>query len=608
MTRTARIGGACGFWGESPMATPQLLADGPIDYLVYDYLAEISLSIMARARAADSQLGYATDFVSDVLAPNLETIARQRTRLLANAGGVNVQACAAAIRRLIDEAGLDLRVATVEGDDLMALKNAFAADGILEMFSGAAFPDPGRVASINAYLGAAPMAAALRRGADIVITGRCADSALTLAACLHAFDWSASDWDRLAAGSLAGHLIECGPQATGGNYTDWREVAGTIEDIGYPIVEMQADGVFVLTKPAGSGGKVGVGTVAEQMLYEIEDPQAYVLPDVVADFSRVRLDEIGPDRVQVSGARGYPATDTHKISVTYADGYRVGMMLSFTGYEAEAKARRYADTALHRARAGLQRMSAPDFRQVSVEVLGAEDQYGAYRRQTDTREVVLKVAAWHADASGCHLLIKSLTGLALATPPGLAVFNAGRPRPSPVVRLFSFLLPKTRVSAHVALDGHPQPVETITGQPFDSASLDRPVPPVTAAGTGGQTAQMTEVPLIELARARSGDKGDRANIGVIARRPEYLPWLWAALTEARVAARFQHFLEGEITRYLLPGCDAINLVLDRVLGGGGVASLRNDPQGKAYAQLLLAMPVPVPAGLVQPSREPAADQ
>jgi hypothetical protein len=588
------------------MATPQLLADGRMDYLVYDYLAESTLSIMARARARDPQLGYAPDFVSDVLAPNLEDIARQRTRVLANAGGVNVRACAEAVGRLIDASGLDLCVAFVEGDDLLAMRETFSAAGVREMFTDADFPAAERVASINAYLGAIPVAAALTPGADIVITGRCADSALTLAACMHAFDWSADDWDRLAAGSLAGHLIECGPQATGGNYTDWREVAGSIEDIGYPIVEMQADGAFVLTKPAGSGGRVGIGTVAEQLLYEIEDPQAYVLPDVVADFSRVRLQEVGPDRVRVTGARGYPATDTCKVSVTYADGYRVGMMMSFTGQEAEAKARRYADAAINRARASLRRMAAPDFRQTSVEVLGSEDQYGACRRQMAAREVVLKIAARHEEAAACGLLIKSLTGLALATPAGLSVFNAGRPRPSPVVRLFSFLLPKTQLDVRITVDGRAEPVETWPGQPFDATSLERPTPPVIPVGA--HTIRLTAAPLIELAWARSGDKGDRANIGVIARRPEYLPWLWQALSEARVAECFRHFLKGDVTRYLLPGSHAINLVLDRVLDGGGVASLRNDPQGKAYAQILLAVPVQVPENLVPPARDHAADQ
>ena len=304
MRKSITIGGASGFWGDAALATPQLLATGKLDYIVYDYLAEITMSIMARARSADDSKGYATDFITAVLARNLENIASQGVKVIANAGGVNPNACAEAARALIAERGLNLKVAIVLGDDLMPRREAFAASGIREMFSGDGFPDPERIASINAYLGAFPIARALDMGADIVITGRCVDSAVTLGACIHAFGWARDEYDRLAQASLAGHLLECGTQVTGGNFTDWESVVDSLPEAGYPIGEISDNGDVVITKPERTGGIVNVGTVAEQMLYEIGDPQAYLLPDVACDFSQVTLTQAGEDRVLVQGARG----------------------------------------------------------------------------------------------------------------------------------------------------------------------------------------------------------------------------------------------------------------------------------------------------------------
>ncbi len=597
MSKEIRIGGASGFWGESAMATPQLLADGNIDFLVYDYLAEITMSILARARSKDPDLGYATDFITESLAPNLDAIASQGVKVIANAGGVNPAACGAAIIAVLEARSLDLKVAVVSGDDLMSERDSLARSGITEMASGAPFPAVATIASINAYLGAGPIAEALRHGADIVVTGRCADSALVLAACMHAFGWQAEDYDKLAAGSLAGHLLECGPQVTGGNFTDWRDVAGSIATIGYPIAEIAADGTFIVTKPARSGGQVSRATVAEQLVYEIDDPQAYILPDVVCDFSGVEIREIERDRVAVTGARGASATDHYKVTATYLDGYRGGMLLSFTGFDAADKARAFAAAALQRGNQMLLTLGTSALTETSVEVIGGEDQYGDFARVADTREVVLKIAAKHSTAKGIAALIKAVTGLALATPAGLAIFHAGRPRPSPVVRQFSFLLPKQRVTPALSVSGQAIAVKPSTGTRFNFASIVRPATPAVP----DLDDETVEVPLLNLAWARSGDKGNRANIGVIARRAEYLPYIWHTLSTAVVAARFRHFLHGDVERFLLPGISAINFVLHDVLGGGGVASLRNDPQGKCYAQILLATPVTLPKALLEVS-------
>lgn len=599
--KVIRVGGASGFWGDAAMATPQLLAGGGLNYIVYDYLAEITMSIMARARSEKPDTGYATDFVSLALRPNLVEIARQKVKIISNAGGVNPEACAAAVRALIAERGLDLKVAAVTGDDLMARKDELAGRGITEMFSADAFPDTRKVLSVNAYLGAFPIAKALDAGADIVITGRCVDSAVTLAACIHEFKWSQSDFDKLAGGSLAGHILECGPQATGGNFTDWESVIDRLEDIGYPIAEISEDGAFVCTKPQESGGAVNVGTVSEQMLYEIGDPQAYMLPDVVCDFSQVKIAQMGSDRVHVTNAKGYPAPDTYKVCATYVDGFRGGLTMSFYGIDASRKAERFADVVYKRARRTLRGLNLPDYTEISTEVIGAESQFGSSRRVDVAREVVVKIAAKHPDALGIGILLKEATGLGLATPPGLSGFAGGRPKPTPVARLYSFALPKDAVSITIDVAGQKIHFADIAGRPFDPDSPTRPdLPPAQ------QIAHGVSVPLVTLAWARSGDKGDKANIGVIARKAEYLPYICRSLTADIVSERFAHFLKGGVDRFLLPGPHALNFLLHNVLGGGGVASLRNDPQGKGYAQLLLDVPIEVPAEIAKRDKLPIA--
>lgn len=591
---TIRIGGACGYWGDAALATPQLLAAGNVDYLVYDYLAEVTMSILARARGKHADAGFANDFVTAAMAPNLAGIARQGVKVISNAGGVNPRACAEALRALLRSANLPLKVGVVTGDDLLPQAAEFAAAGVVDMFSGEPFPSPDRVASVNAYLGALPIAAALAAGADIVVTGRCVDSAVTLAACIHEFGWATDDYDRLAAGSLAGHILECGTQATGGNFTDWESVADSLADAGYPVAEIAADGSFVCTKPDGTGGRVSVGTVAEQLLYEIGDPRAYVLPDVTCDFSAVQLRQQSPDRVHVTGARGRPPTATCKISATHADGFRGGEMWTVYGRAAEHKARRIADNALLRARRALQAQGLGDFTETSVEIIGAETHFGAARVERDYREVQLKVAARHPSQAGIATLFREVVGSALAAPPGLTGFAGGRPQPSPVVRLFSFLWPKDQVTAAVEVDGGPVPFTDALSRNDESAPSPPPWPEPPE-----EPAAWTEVPLERLAWARSGDKGNNANVGVIARDPAYLPWLCAALTEARVAGVFAHFGCRRVERFLLPGLPALNFLLHDVLGGGGVASLRCDPQGKGYAQLLLAEPIRIPSHLLE---------
>ncbi len=593
--RVLRIGGASGFWGDAARATAQLLSVESLDFLVYDYLAEITMSIMARARAKDDARGYATDFVSAAMKPNLARIAERGVKVVSNAGGVNPESCVAALQSEIEEQGLDLKVACVTGDDLKKRVTELADRGATEMFSGVPFPPTEKILSVNAYLGAFPIAHALTMGADIVVTGRCVDSAVTLGACIHTFGWGRDDLDQLAMGSLAGHILECGTQATGGNFTDWDQVEG-MANMGYPVAEVSPDGSFVCTKPGNTGGLVNVGTVSEQMLYEIGDPQAYILPDVVCDFSTACIEQAGENRVRVSGATGRAAPDTYKVSATYADEFRGGTYLSFYGDDADRKARALGNAVLEAARNAFNAFGLPDFSETSIEIMGTESQYGNFSAVSNPREVVMKIAAKHPEQIGIGIMLKEAVGLGLATPPGLSGFAGSRPSPSPVVRLFSFTVPKSDAQVQVRLGDEAITTDEVHGEAIDVASTARPKFPATNPGE-------VEIPLVKLAWGRSGDKGDKANVGIIARRAEYLPYICAALTEDAVRERFAHFLANDssdsVERFLLPGANALNFLLHDVLGGGGVASIRNDPQGKGYAQLLLCCPVAVPADIAE---------
>lgn len=583
--RKVAIGCSSGFWGDSAQAAAQLVGSGRIDYLVSDYLAEITMSLLARARAKNAELGYPPDFV-ETLAPLLPAIAERGIRVVSNAGGINPRACRLALAQAAQAAGVALRIAVVEGDDLMPRIDEIKTLAPTEMFTGG--PLPQRLQSCNAYLGARAIATALDAGADIVLTGRCVDSAVTLGILMHEFGWRDADYDLLAAGSLAGHVIECGPQCTGGLFTDWAEVPGW-EDMGYPIVECSADGTFTVTKPAGTGGLVTPATVAEQIVYEIGDPGAYILPDVVCDFTEVKLAQEGHDRVHVSGARGRVPTPTYKVSATYADGWRVIATMMVAGRDAAAKARRMGQAIIERTRRLNLAAGRADYRETSVEVIGAEDTYGATGRFADSaREVVLKIGLRHDDKTALEVFGREMTQAGVAMAQGTTGLFGGRPSPSPVVRLFSFLLDKSRVPVQIELDGTMTSVAIAAGQPLErrepAAPADEPAP-----------ADCVEVPLIALAWGRSGDKGNDANIGVIARRPEFLPVLRRELTTERVGAFFGHYVNGVVQRWELPGFHALNFLLTRALGGGGIASLRYDPQGKSYAQMLMDLPVRVPA-------------
>jgi hypothetical protein len=602
--KVVRIGGSSGFWGDTATAAVQLVRTGDIQYLVNDYLAEVTMSIMAAQKLRQPDAGFARDFVSDVIAPLAREIAEKKIKVITNAGGINPLGCRDAVVKVLEAVGVKLQVAVVLGDDLMPRAQEFRDAGVGEMETGEKLP--AKLVSMNAYLGGIPIARALDEGAEIVITGRCVDSAVTLGPLIHEFGWTAEDYDRLAMGSLAGHVIECGAQCNGGNFTDWQLVPD-YDNIGFPVIECHADGTFVVGKPPGTGGLVSTATVAEQMLYEIGDPRAYMLPDVTADFTTARFEQLGENRVRVSGATGRPPTDSYKVSATWPDGFKLTAMFLLGGIDAAKKGRHSAEMILKRSRRLFRERNWGDFKDATIELLGSEATYGPHSRTLDAREVMVKIAAKHDQKEALALLGREIAPFSTGGIVGMSgSFGGGRQTPVPLIRLFSALVPKRLCPIEIDIDGRRIPVDHPAGGGFDTRSLPAEAPPLQPTAVPGLADSKETVRLVDVAYGRSGDKGDHANIGVFPRRPEWAALLDAEVTEDAVAKWFAHKVKGGVKRWRLPGIGGLNFLLRNALGGGGVTSLQADPQAKAYAQMLLSMPVRVPAEVAKELQSPSA--
>jgi len=589
--KVVNIGGASGAWGDSPTAIPQLLT-ADVHYLMMDYLAEVTMSLLARARMKDANAGFPPDFVA-YLKPSLPEIARRGIKVVSNGGGVNPQGAKRALEAVCAELGLSLTIAVVEGDDVLPRIDVLR-ETVCEASTGE--PLPAKLLTANAYLGALPIAAALDRGADIVITGRCADSALALGILMHEFSWAADDYDKLAAGSLVGHILECGPQSTGGVHTDWDKVPGW-ENIGYPIAACRTDGSFVLWKPDNTGGLIVPASVAEQVLYEVGDPAAYMLPDVVADFTQVKLEQAGENRVRVSGAKGYPPTSQYKVSATYQDGWRGVAAVSIVGPDAVAKAERTAEALLARAGRLFRERQLPDFTATHTEVLGSESAYGPKANARGTREVLLRLVVDHVDRAAIDIFARELGSVGISFAQGTTGIFSGRPKPVPVVRLFTFFVEKSLLGAPTVTIGDQDSLDvSVPSQGGYNARKRKVAMPAAENLGGGET---IEVGLRALAVARSGDKGNASNIAIIARDPKYVPLIRREVTPEKLAAHFEGLVDGKVTRYEAPGLHAFNFLLEDALGGGGMASRRIDPQGKAFGQMALEMRIKVPRTLAK---------
>jgi hypothetical protein len=589
--KVVRIGGASGAFVDSAIAVPQLLTVPGIDYLIFDYLAEGSMGVFGRMQAMNPASGFLPDFVDVHVGPYLQEIKAKGVKIVANAGGLNPKGLAEALQRRADEMGVKLTIATVDGDDLRPRLDELRKRGIKEMFTGAPLPE--KILTVNAYFGGFPIADALARGADVVLTGRVVDSALILGPLIHEFGWKPGDHDLLSAGTVAGHLLECGAQVTGGTFTDWADVPDWAHT-GYPVGECRADGSFVITKPDGTGGLVSVGTVAEQLMYEVSDPQAYIVPDVVVDFTTVRLDQVGPNRVKVSGATGYAPTPTYKVSVTYDDGWRSTAITPIIGVDAVKRAERQAAAILERTREMLRNRNMPDWRLTHQEILGTEAGYGHRAQGLQPREVLMKLVVEHEDKKAADLFWREQNSAIMNMSVGTSIGIGGMPLP--ITQHYSFLIDKTELDAKVTVGGETRTVKVPTDGGYSASKTVRPPVPPASPDAATET-----VPLVSVAWARSGEKGDLFNVAVIARQPDYLGYIRQALTPKAIADWYRHFLADKnnwkVTAFEVPGIHALNFLVDESMAGGINKSPRLDSGAKGMAQQLLEFPVPVPAAI-----------
>ncbi len=592
---TLRIANASGYWGDDLTALRRQLEGGPVDVITLDYLAEITMSILQKQVERNPETGFAGDFVSQ-----LDDVMKLATELgvviITNAGGVRPLACGQAIVEAGRAQGLTPRVGVVAGDDLLDRLALWHADGLdlSHMDDGRSFADiENRVTSANAYFGAAPVVRTLDEGAQFVVTGRVTDTGITLAPMIHHFGWAVDDWDRLASGIIAGHILECGAQSTGGNFTDWRSV-DSFQNIGYPIVEMHEDGSFVVTKHPGTGGKVDVSTVSEQLVYEMGDPAAYLTPDVVVDFASIQLEDLGPDRVGVSGVRGGPPTDLLKVSVSYNDGFKATGGVIVSGPDARAKSEMFGEILWSRL---------PEYDAMLTEYVGADATWGPLSPAHESSEIMARFGVRDQDRTKVREFSKMLPALILSGPPGVGVIG-GRPPVQDVVAYWPCLIPRhlcaaevtvfggtgERVEAEVAFEGSTGPGRVESAS--DSlAGAPAPAPPAPSGET-------VTAKLVDVAHGRSGDKGDTCNIGIIARHPAIYPWLVEYLTAERVAEAFTGIVNGPVERFEVPNIDALNFLLHEALGGGGTLSLHIDAQGKTFSHALLSIEVEIDRSLL----------
>ena len=449
--RLIRIANGQGFWGDSLEAPVEQVRRGPIDYLTLDYLSEITMSIVQKQRARDPQAGYARDFV-EMIARVLPDLKERRIKVIANAGGVNPSGCRDAVLAAAARQGVAVKVATVAGDDILDRLDQLLARGVQlkNMETGEPLAAiRAHVQSANVYFGAGPIAEALAQGAQIVITGRCTDTGLVLGPMIHEFGWACDDWDKLAAGTIAGHTVECGAQCTGGNcQVDW-ETIPNMADIGYPIVEAWRDATFLITKHEGTGGRVTVAAIKEQLLYELGDPRNYITPDCIADFTTIRLEQDGPDRVRFSGIKGRPATASYKVSLSYSAGYKAVGMLVYSWPQAYQKARA-ADRVLRERldRRGLR------FDRILTEFVGANACHGplAGEPSPDVAEVVMRVGVRSAEQAAVERFTAEIAPLALNGPPTVTYVAGGRPKVEEIVAYWPALLPKSEITPQVSIE------------------------------------------------------------------------------------------------------------------------------------------------------------
>ena len=596
MEKTVRIGNSSGFWGDEPLAMRRQVLTGRLDYLTADYLAEVSMSILAKQQQRVPELGYVTDFLEHIRLA-ADALKGHFPKIVTNAGGNNPVACAVALQKLLVELGFNKQVMAVSGDDLMpSIPELSSKEKFTHLETGEDFGQiADQLVAANVYTSSEGIIKALQMGADVVIIGRASDSALTIGPLVYEMAWALDDWDKLAAAMVAGHVIECGAQACGGNFTDWEQVSNW-SNMGYPIVEMKMDGSFLVTKGEGTGGLVNQWTVKEQLVYEIADPRAYLGPDVIADLSQAQVEDIGSDLVLVSHIKGRSAPPRWKVAMVYKDGYKAVGQVVVGGLEAYKKARLVNEIFWERF--------PFSFDKKASNFIGA-DALGNALATKESNEILLQFVAHDRDQSKLERFGKEIAGLILAGPQGMAA-HGGRPKVQEMFAYWPCLINSKNIRQKTwviddkskakqleefvpvsAMNQEPSPSEPQQRTPIADRDLLTPF-------KGG-----VEVRMKDLCLARSGDKGNSANLGVLARNERVYEYLKTHLGEDIIRKWLGDLCEGEIVRYELDGLMGFNFMLNNALDGGGTRSARLDPQGKMLAAAFLAQRIYVPAEIVR---------
>jgi len=585
-----RIANAGGFWGDDLGVLRRQLEGGEVDYISSDFLAEVTMSILRKQQLKNEAMGYVGDFVNQIV-DVAELLKEKKVRMLTNAGGINPLACARKILSELKAKGVDLKIAVVIGDNIIERIDEFYPDkaDFIDMETGDDFAHiKEHIQSANVYLGVPPLLKALESGADLILAGRVTDTSITMAPLIYELGWDLNDWDKLAAGLVAGHIIECGAQASGGNFTDWKKVEKW-DNMGYPIVEVNQDGSFEVYKHPNTGGLISRDTIREQLVYEMGDPKHYISPDVVADFSQLELKELSPNRVLVQNAKGYPSTHFLKVSMAYEDGYKAVSSIVISGGRVLNKAREFEKIFWQRLNI--------KYRKTNTEYIGYNACHQDLVEDIDPNEILLRFSVYDDDVDKIKAFSMSIAPLILSGPPGVAV-TGGRARHQQVITYWPTLIPKSLIQTTVhILDS--------AGEIVESHDIDSVLGYEEDFNVEKSKSQfhdkdefahmeMESVPLRRICMARSGDKGDTFNIGVLARSEKIYSYLKTKLTSELVKGMFKGICKGKVQRYELDNLLALNFLLEESLDGGGTKSLMIDAQGKTMASALLNQYFPVP--------------
>lgn len=599
MKEKIRIANAGGFWGDDLKVLKRQLEGGPLDYISADYLAEITMSILKKQQNRNPELGYVTDFV-DQIEESAELILDKDVCILSNAGGINPEGCAREIQKRLEKKGIQLKIAVIEGDNITDRLNDWfpETEQLSNMETGERFDSvKDKIQSANAYLGIPPLLKALEAKPNIIIAGRVTDTSITMAPMIHEFGWAQNDWDKLASGLVAGHIIECGAQGGGGNFTDWEKIE-TWTNFGYPIVEAYPNGSFIVTKHDNTGGYISAETVKEQLVYEMGDPANYISPDVVADFRTIHVEDAGENKVKISGIKGRPSTPFLKVSMAYEDGYKAVGSIILSGGNALQKAILFSDIFWQRL--GI------EFEKTNTEFVGYNACHLNLAQEIDPNEILLRFSVYDHDKEKLSEFGKSIAPLILSGPPGVAV-TGGRPRPQQVMSYYPTLISKENIRTKVRIVEAEGTIsseseqDALSGFESDSSIEDshKQISSEENKAADIFNSNLQGYPLKKIAYARSGDKGDTANIGVIARSEKAYDFLKEHLTAQLIQNMFSEHCQGNVIRYEMENILALNFLLEESLDGGGTKSLMIDAQGKTYAPALLNQTFPIPKDVIE---------